>query len=662
MKKILLCLFVLLSIFAFGCSKDEETFTVKFIVNGEVVKEVEVKQGEQISAPIVESIEGMEFTNWDKDFTNINNDMEINAVFEKNKYDVNFYDNNGNLVETKEVEHGDSVEGPELEDIEGYEFIGWDVELSSITGPTDVNPIYQEKKYQVNFYDIDGNLLKTQNVSYNKSAQAPKVPQIEGYKFTGWDHSLLKITQDLDIKPTYELLEYTITYIDDTSIIKGLEPSSYNMYSEASIELPAGPEKEGFEFLGWYSNGDRVVTFFSSDLENKVYYAKYKELEKPLIIPDDCTFMFEAIKVVPTNLGTSVYQPDFTGLNVTAGATNYNWSSLHPSIATISIWSSISVVSAGYAIIRAELITDPSVVGYCVIKVNADGVQISSIEDANNKKTFKVDFMDESGNIINTQTVEESMSAELPTPPTKEGYTFVGWSGDHFNIQSDTTLEPAYVKGSSDFVGKTVSILGDSISTYKSHIPDGYSAFYPYPTADFGDVNQTWWMRVINNLGMKFHKNNSYSGSCVSTGTGSSGTTHDTRLKELLKGTTAPDIILILMGANDCGSSNVSLSTFKDSYKIMLDKIKVLCPDSEIYLINLQTSGLYELDEQEKYNAVIGEYAEQYNLPLVDISNLYTKDTYKDYVVDSCHPNKAGMIAMSDLIISEMLEYKGITK
>lgn len=662
MKKLLLCLFVLLSIFAFGCKKDEETFTVKFIVNGEVVKEVEVKQGEQISAPFVESIEGMEFTNWDKDFTNINNDMEINAVFEKNKYDVNFYDNNGNLVETKEVEYGDSVEGPELEDIEGYEFIGWDVELSSITGPTDVNPIYQEKKYQVNFYDIDGNLLKTQNVSYNKSAQAPKVPQIEGYKFTGWDHSLLKITQDLDIKPTYELLEYTITYIDDTSIIKGLEPSSYNMYSEASIELPAGPEKEGFEFLGWYSNGDRVVTFFSSDLENKVYYAKYKELEKPLIIPDDCTFMFEAIKVVSTNLGTSVYQPDFTGLNVTAGATNYNWSSLHPSIATISIWSSISVVSAGYAIIRAELITDPSVVGYCVIKVNADGVQISSIEDANNKKTFKVDFMDESGNIINTQTVEESMSAELPTPPTKEGYTFVGWSGDHFNIQSDTTLEPAYVKGSSDFVGKTVSILGDSISTYKSHIPDGYSAFYPYPTADFGDVNQTWWMRVINNLGMKFHKNNSYSGSCVSTGTGSSGTTNDARLKELLKGTTAPDIILILMGANDCGSSNVSLSTFKDSYKIMLDKIKVLCPDSEIYLINLQTSGLYELDEQEKYNAVIGEYAEQYNLPLVDISNLYTKDTYKDYVVDSCHPNKAGMIAMSDLIISEMLEYKGITK
>lgn len=662
MKKLLLCLFVLLSIFAFGCKKDEETFTVKFIVNGEVVKEVEVKQGEQISAPFVESIEGMEFTNWDKDFTNINSDMEINAVFEKNKYDVNFYDNNGNLVETKEVEYGDSVEGPELEDIEGYEFIGWDVELSSITGPTDVNPIYQEKKYQVNFYDIDGNLLKTQNVSYNKSAQAPKVPQIEGYKFTGWDHSLLKITQDLDIKPTYELLEYTITYIDDTSIIKGLEPSSYNMYSEASIELPAGPEKEGFEFLGWYSNGDRVVTFFSSDLENKVYYAKYKELEKPLIIPDDCTFMFEAIKVVSTNLGTSVYQPDFTGLNVTAGATNYNWSSLHPSIATISIWSSISVVSAGYAIIRAELITDPSVVGYCVIKVNADGVQISSIEDANNKKTFKVDFMDESGNIINTQTVEESMSAELPTPPTKEGYTFVGWSGDHFNIQSDTTLEPAYVKGSSDFVGKTVSILGDSISTYKSHIPDGYSAFYPYPTADFGDVNQTWWMRVINNLGMKFHKNNSYSGSCVSTGTGSSGTTNDARLKELLKGTTAPDIILILMGANDCGSSNVSLSTFKDSYKIMLDKIKVLCPDSEIYLINLQTSGLYELDEQEKYNAVIGEYAEQYNLPLVDISNLYTKDTYKDYVVDSCHPNKAGMIAMSDLIISEMLEYKGITK
>ena len=73
----------------------------------------------------------------------------------------------------------------------------------------------------------------------------------------------------------------------------------------------------------------------------------------------------------------------------------------------------------------------------------------------------------------------------LPTP-TKSGYTFIGWSGEIYNITTNTTFEANYIEGESDFSGKTVSILGDSGSTYKGYVPDGYSCFYPYPTADLG--------------------------------------------------------------------------------------------------------------------------------------------------------------------------------
>ena len=316
----------------------------------------------------------------------------------------------------------------------------------------------------------------------------------------------------------------------------------------------------------------------------------------------------------------------------------------------------MSSASPGYAVIKAVNNADPSIVICCVVKVTSEGIFISTVEEANTKVSYEVTFVDDLGNVIEKQTVLQNKNATLPTPPIKDGYTFVGWSKNHVNITEDTTIQATYIKGETDFVGKTVSILGDSISTYKNYIPSGYASFYPYPTADVSDVNYTWWMRTINSLGMKLLKNNSWSGSCVSAGTGISAATNDSRLVELTKGTERPDIIFIFMGANDCGSSNVSLSSFQTSYQTMLDKIIVMCPEAEIYLMTLPTTGLYKEADRIKYNAVIKSYAESYNLPLIDLSDLYTTTSYKEHVVDSCHPNNKGMIAISNAIIEELLK------
>lgn len=114
------------------------------------------------------------------------------------------------------------------------------------------------------------------------------------------------------------------------------------------------------------------------------------------------------------------------------------------------------------------------------------------------------------------------------------------------------------------------------------------------------------------------------------------------------------------MGANDCGSANVSLTTFASSYRTMLEKIQILCPNSEIYLMTLPSCGLYKEADKNAYNQVIKGYAEEFNLPLIDLSTLYTQDSYKDYVVDSCHPNNAGMIKISDAIVKILLKENGI--
>ena len=599
---------------------------------------------------------------------------------------VMFSKGNGLSPEVIEVETGKLLEKPVDPEVEGYTFKYWyvlindeekvwDFEQDVITKQIILYGKWEKVEQPepvsavIKLVNEEGILIKSfetltgETIPLYLVNKVAKGYEIKGYSYNGqpWDIINDIVQGDMELVMSLELITYKISYYYDGKLLTGLEPTEYTIESSASIDLPNAPEIEGYEFVGWFFGTTRVVTFFSSDAEDKEYTAKYQKIktEEDLMIklPENMSHEFTTINKVPMSDGKSyVYQPELYGLGIQTGVTNYTWTSLNPEIVSISQWSSMSVVSPGYAVIQAVNNTDKSIVVCCVVKATAEGIFISSVEEANTKVTYQVTFVDEAGEVIEVQTVEQYKNATLPTPPVKDGWTFVGWDKEHVNITSDLIIGPTYIEGTSNFAGKTVSILGDSISTFKNYVPEGYACFYPYPTADVSDVNYTWWMRTINKLGMKLLKNNSYSGSCVSAGTGSSGATNDSRLVELTKGTERPDIILIFMGANDCGSSNVSLGTFQSSYKTMLDKIINLCPDSEIYLLTLPTTGLYKEADRLQYNAVIKSYAESYELGLVDLGDLYTTTSYKDYVVDSCHPNNAGMIAISNAIVEELLK------
>ena len=661
MKKIIFILVLAFMFILVGCSKP--IFKVEFIVNGEVVSTQDIEKGNAAVAPNDPEIEGHIFKGWDKDFSKVVENLTVTAVLEKEEFTVIFLDEDQNQIKEEKVKYKESATAPNLDLEEGYELTGWNKDFSSVTEDMIIEPIVKRIKYTVRFLDDEGTVLKEVTVSHGNTASFGSDPKKAGYNFIGWDKEIKNVTSNIDVTAKFELATYTITYKDEEgNVIEGLSPSSYTILDDASLELPALIEKEGYECLGWYEGNTRVVTFFSSDAVNKVYTIKYKELPKPLELPSDCTDTFKNIKKVLHSSGTFyVYQPDFTGLKAPSTSVgSYTWSSITPEVVTISAFSSMSVVSPGFGIIKAVYNSDPSKVYYAVVKATTDGIFISSIEEANTKVEYEVTFTDESGNIIETQKVEEGKSATPPTPPKKEGYTFVGWSAPIYNITENITLEANYVAGSSDFSGKTVSILGDSISTYKGYVPDGYSCFYPYPTADLGDANQTWWMQVINNLGMKLLKNNSYSGTCVSSGTGQNSTVEDSRLKELLFGTQAPDIIIIFMGSNDCGSAYVKLETFKSSYKVMLDKIQALCPNSEIYIMTLPPSKLYTESDRVEYNKVIRDYANEYKLPLIEMNDAYNGQNCSDFLVDSAHQNFAGMTKIAQAVVKGMLESVGI--
>lgn len=102
---------------------------------------------------------------------------------------------------------------------------------------------------------------------------------------------------------------------------------------------------------------------------------------------------------------------------------------------------------------------------------------------------------------------------------------------------------------------RSVSILGDSYSTFRSYLePDTNEVWYPQETAARNDVQrveQTWWHLLLKDYGLRLCKNNSYSGSTVST-TGYRKEDYTqrafiTRMDNL----GCPDLILIFGATND---------------------------------------------------------------------------------------------------------------
>lgn len=156
-----------------------------------------------------------------------------------------------------------------------------------------------------------------------------------------------------------------------------------------------------------------------------------------------------------------------------------------------------------------------------------------------------------------------------------------------------------------DYAGKTVSILGDSVSTFKDYVPVGvgYKWFYNGARAGVSSVDQTWWKRLIDQTGMLLCVNNSVSSSCV-TGAVDNGTisaSSDERIDGLrAKDGTVPDVILVFMGSNDYGRGvllgkwncdNIPAvldeRLFSDSYALMLSKIKDRYPEARVLCCTL---------------------------------------------------------------------------
>lgn len=173
-------------------------------------------------------------------------------------FDLN-YDNK--ILEVIEVNKNSKVEKPSDPTRDGFVFVDWynndkvyDFSLKVEENLT-LKAVWEIKTFTVSFDLLD---IIDQNINYNEKALKPKDPTKEGYNFLGWYNGLEKfdfntlITEDINLSAMWDKvinapLKITFIYDSDNIIIEEVEHGSV-------LQKPTNPEKDGYNFLGWFLN------------------------------------------------------------------------------------------------------------------------------------------------------------------------------------------------------------------------------------------------------------------------------------------------------------------------------------------------------------------------------------------------------------------------
>jgi len=202
----------------------------------------------------------------------------------------------------------------------------------------------------------------------------------------------------------------------------------------------------------------------------------------------------------------------------------------------------------------------------------------------------------------------------------------------------------------------SVTIFGDSYSTFEGFLtPDTMETWYflnqnnPERT-DVKTVRQTWWWQVIQRMGWKLERNNSWSGSTIcNTGYNDADYTHRsfiTRHSSLGQ----PDVILLFGATNDswCGAplgefkysdwKRADLYTFRPALAYLLSHLQDRYPTADVYYI--LNSGL-----KEAINSSVIDICQHYDVPVIRL---------RDIDKISGHPSVKGMQQIADQVVTAL--------
>lgn len=203
--------------------------------------------------------------------------------------------------------------------------------------------------------------------------------------------------------------------------------------------------------------------------------------------------------------------------------------------------------------------------------------------------------------------------------------------------------------------GKRISILGDSVSTYKNVSNDinanstifGNPYFYcePFP------LEKTYWSLLVEKFGLTLCVNNSWAGGNLSgRDDDNSGVNRANNLSR--DDGTSPDIIIVFIGLNDLGR-NIKYDIFAEDYSEALARIKQKHPDAYVCCVNMPDRDISVKARTEEFNRIIKSAADAMGKGffVADLfSSRLNNDFYYNNTLDGLHPDEDGMRIIAEVI------------
>jgi len=451
-----------------------KTYTVKYIVDGVVISNQTVDYGKNAKAPEATEREGYTFIGWDNDGTNVKSDLTINAKYEVKTYTVNFVAN-GETISTEIVNHGKGAKMPKAPKVEGKRFVGWDIDVSSVTSDLTVTAVYEDIYSKVSLV-VDGETIDTIAVKYGDNVSFPNMEK-EGYTFSGWSNEGKNVTHDMIITGHYSINTYTVSYfVDDMLIstesvdygnaptqmptVEGIDWSKY-VPSKVTQDIEVRAYKNQKVQVVFDMNGTKVTKWI--DKGSSVEAPKPQEVEGHDFVKWDK----ELTNISEDTVITAIYKKKTFEVTFKYG----------------DVIIDRQTVSYGE---NAKMPNPPVIAGYTFKAWDATGANIKSnttinaiYEESQEKVNVGFKIIDETGKTIKTLDSKEFKSgqkltqADMPALPTIDGYAKGTWSLVDNTAADGLVIKATYTRQSYNVVLQNES--GNTVSTKAVKYGDSYT-------------------------------------------------------------------------------------------------------------------------------------------------------------------------------------------
>ena len=393
-----------------------------------------------------------------------------------------------------------------------------------------------DKLYTVTMDTADGDPIRPIQYTVESEAFQLPTPVRTGYIFLGWTgegitepQKTIEIPQgstgDRTYTANWQVIEYTITLLD----MDGAGTSEALVYTvEQAVTLPT-PTREGYAFLGWTVNSDMApqltVVLPQGSIGNRTYTANW-ELTGYTITMDlnggsgETALLYTVIDddfALPTPTRNGYEFAGWRGEGITTpqrivkipkGSTGNkaytaNWRMIHYTIITL-LEGGNAGSSGAYAYTVEETFTLPTPTrkGYTFFGWTGEGIttpqpNVTIPKGSTGDKTYIENWelteynitMDLNGGSGETTLLYTVIDDEFALPtPTRNGYEFVGWTGEGITTPQTSVKIPKGSTGDKAYTANwqvieyTITLDtngGPNVSPIKYTVEDSFTLPYP---------------------------------------------------------------------------------------------------------------------------------------------------------------------------------------